>query len=83
MKHLDQKEISSMIKQDIDFINSKKYDYSLKQYMASFRGQNSDHKIATLLNMSQSELRQEMGNILNIYRQSLNLDVSSDDEQKF
>ena len=83
MKHLDQKEISSMIKQDIDFINSKKYDYSLKQYMASFRGQNSDHKIATLLNMSQSELRQEMGNILNIYRQSLNLDVSSEDEQKF
>jgi hypothetical protein len=83
MKRLDQKEINRMIRQDIDFINSKKYNYSLKQYMASFRGQNSDHKIATLLNMSQSELKQEMNNILKIYRQSLNLNVSSKDEQKF
>lgn len=83
MKPLDQKEINKLIRQDIDFINSKKYNYSLKQYLASFRGQNSDHKIATLLNMSQSELKQEMDDILNIYRQALNLDVSSEDEQKF
>jgi len=83
MKHLDPKEINRRIRQDIDFINSKKYNYSLKQYLASFRGQNSDHKIATLLNMSQAELKAEMDGILKKYRQALDLDVSSEDEHKF
>jgi hypothetical protein len=80
MKTLSQDEINDKIRSDIDFINSKKYKNSLTLYLSSHKETISNNKICNLLNLSPEQLKKEMSDILNKYRQVMGADVSSEDD---
>ena len=84
MKTSNQEEVNYKIRNDIDFINSKKYKNSLTLYLASHKETISNNKLCSLLNLSPEQLKMEMEDILNKYRQVMGANVSSkDDGYKF
>jgi len=69
------KEIKKRVEEEPDFINSKKYKYSLKEYKKNSKGPASDNIIAYFLCVTPQEVQQIYNNAVNKIRQYMKIDL--------
>lgn len=81
-KKLTSEEIKNKILTDEDFINSSKYNYSLKNFETSNPNGVSDYLAAKFLFMSVDDFKKILNSIIKKCRQALKIELDSDYESE-